>query len=50
MGWANVYRDPSVSVFFEEKAWYSIIINGNVLIMIRVVEAGKMCVRILPKL
>ena len=31
----NVYRDPSVKKLFEGKAWYSMIKNGDVLIMIR---------------
>ena len=31
----NVYDDPSVKKLFEWKAWYSMIKNGNVLIMIR---------------
>ena len=35
LGWANVYSDPSVSELFEGKALYSIIKNGNALIMIR---------------
>ena len=35
----NVYRDPSVRKLFQEKAWYSIIKDGNVLIMIRALSA-----------
>ena len=35
----NVYRDPSVRKLFEGKAWYSMIKNGNVMIMIRAPSA-----------